>query len=145
VEQYYTRLKVQELVLKKRRDSEICKRLRGEKVSPIWSLKEPGGGIVWGWSNEKAESIKWAAFYSDCEHEVREATFERLKRYLLKRPGASFERKRKYIPTLPARRTMDFRLLQSGKSTNSMSPQIAQTSARHRRGRLPMVSAWRIT
>jgi hypothetical protein len=27
---------------------------------------------VWDWSSEKAESISWAAFYSDCEHEVQE-------------------------------------------------------------------------
>jgi hypothetical protein len=31
-----------------------------------------GGETVWDWSNDKAESIKWAAFYSDCEHEVHE-------------------------------------------------------------------------
>jgi hypothetical protein len=35
----------------------------------IW---HKGGETVWDWSSETAESIKWAAFYSDCEHEVHE-------------------------------------------------------------------------
>ena len=35
-------------------------------------ISHKGGETVWDWSNETAESIKWAAFYSDCEHEVHE-------------------------------------------------------------------------
>jgi hypothetical protein len=35
-------------------------------------ISHKGGESVWDWSNETAESIKWAAFYSDCEHEVDE-------------------------------------------------------------------------
>jgi hypothetical protein len=35
-------------------------------------VSHKGGERVWDWSNEQAESIKWAAFYSDCEHEVLE-------------------------------------------------------------------------
>ena len=35
-------------------------------------VSHKGGETVWDWSNENAESIKWAAFYSDCEHEVLE-------------------------------------------------------------------------
>jgi len=28
--------------------------------------------MLYDWSNEKADKIEWAAFYSDCQHEVRQ-------------------------------------------------------------------------
>jgi hypothetical protein len=35
-------------------------------------ISHKGVEKVWDWSSQKAESISWAAFYSDCEHEVHE-------------------------------------------------------------------------
>lgn len=38
-------------------------------------LRHQGREIVFDWSGEKGKSsIQWAAFYSDCEHEVLEVT-----------------------------------------------------------------------
>lgn len=31
-----------------------------------------GQDVVWDWGGENPDAIKWAAFYSDCEHEVME-------------------------------------------------------------------------
>ena len=35
-------------------------------------MTHEGENLVWDWGNENLEAIKWAAFYSDCEHEVME-------------------------------------------------------------------------
>lgn len=38
-------------------------------------LRHEGREVVFDWSGEKGrEAIQWAAFYSDCEHEVLEVT-----------------------------------------------------------------------
>ena len=31
-----------------------------------------GQDFTWKWSSENPDAIKWAAFYSDCEHEIME-------------------------------------------------------------------------
>jgi hypothetical protein len=31
-----------------------------------------GQNLEWDWSNKDAKEIMWAAFYSDCEHEVKQ-------------------------------------------------------------------------
>ena len=33
-----------------------------------------GTEIIYDWSNEDSQKIEWAAFFSDCEHEVLEVT-----------------------------------------------------------------------
>ena len=31
-------------------------------------------GLTWDWGSDNPDVIKWAAFYSDCEHEIMEVT-----------------------------------------------------------------------
>ncbi len=37
-------------------------------------MAHQGRETICDWSAQKGEAIKWAAFYSDCEHEVLEVT-----------------------------------------------------------------------
>jgi hypothetical protein len=43
--------------------------VRGELV-----VRHNGQSVEFNWGGENPTAIKWAAFYSDCEHEVRQVT-----------------------------------------------------------------------
>lgn len=37
-------------------------------------IRHHGREVDYDWSSESSSAIQWAAFYSDCEHEIKEVT-----------------------------------------------------------------------